>query len=189
VRQFEPWNEANHQSQPTARRPELAASYYNVVRSRCRGCTIVAADVLDSNNMTSWLERFRRRAKGRPSLWGLHNYTDVNRFRTDGTRRMLAAVRGRIWLTETGGIVSFRTSSGKVALRHSEGRAARAYEYLVKLAKRYRKRIRRVYVYQWRKTSATDRFDAGLVRENGRPRRSLAVIRRALGRHGGFDVR
>jgi hypothetical protein len=189
VRQFQPWNEANHQSQPTATRPELAASYYNVIRQRCRGCTIVAADVLDSKNMVTWLARFRQRAKGRPSLWGLHNYTDVNRFRTDGTRRMLSAVSGRVWLTETGGIVTFRTTGGKVALRYDERRAARAYKFLLRLATAYRRRIRRVYVYQWRKTAPSDRFDAGVVRPGGKPRPSLVILRRALGAGGGFDVR
>ena len=180
VRQFQPWNEANHQSQPTARRPDLAARYYNALRQACRGCTIVAADVLDSKNMESWLRAFKRHANGRPSLWGLHNYTDVNRFRRSGTERLLRTVRGKVWLTETGGIVSFKTSGGRVALRHSERRAAQAYRFLFTLARRHSKRIRRVYAYQWRKTSAHDRFDAGLVTLDGKPRSSLLVLKRAL---------
>src|SRR5215210_7450991 len=41
------WNEANHRSQPTFKRPDLAARYFNIVRKRCVGCRIVAADVID----------------------------------------------------------------------------------------------------------------------------------------------
>src|SRR5688572_18905070 len=47
VKVFAPWNEANHKSQPTAQSPRRAAQYYNAMRSACRGCTLVAADVLD----------------------------------------------------------------------------------------------------------------------------------------------
>ena len=54
VRTYQPWNEANHQSQPTGKNPKRAAQYYNVVRSRCHGCTITAADVLDATNLKRW---------------------------------------------------------------------------------------------------------------------------------------
>jgi hypothetical protein len=180
VRTVSPWNEANHQSQPTGRNPKRAAQYYNAVRSICHGCTIVAADVLDSPNLKKWLAGFRRTAKGKPRLWGLHNYTDTNRFRSSGTKTMLKLVKGRLWLTETGGIVSFTTASGKVALRRNEKRARKAIDFLFRLA-RTTSRIQRVYVYQWRKTASYDRFDAGLVAPNGQARASLFALRRQLG--------
>ena len=59
--------------------------------------------------------------------------------------------------------------------------AARAVDYAFRLAGIDRRRIRRLYLYQWRRTNAFDRFDAGIVRPNGRPRPSLNVIRRQLG--------
>ena len=180
VRSYQPWNEANHQSQPTGRNPKRAAQFYNVVRSTCHGCTITAADVLDSPNLKRWLAAFSRYAKGRPSLWGLHNYTDTNRFRSTGTNTMLKLVKGQLWLTETGGIVAFTTSRGKIALRHDLTRARRAIDYLFRLA-RTSKRITRVYVYQWRKTASGDRFDAGLVAPDNAPRASLYALRRQLG--------
>jgi hypothetical protein len=180
VRSVSPWNEANHQSQPTGKHPKRAAQYYNVVRSVCHGCRIVAADVLDSTNLKKWLRIFRRYAKGRPSIWGLHNYTDTNRFRSTGTKTMLRLVKGQVWLTETGGIVSFTTATGKVALRHDEKRARRAIDFLFRLA-RTNRRITRVYVYQWQKTAAGDRFDAGLTGPGGMPRASLFALRRQLG--------
>jgi hypothetical protein len=55
VRLFTPWNEANQCGEPTCRHPRMAAIYYNEMRARCASCTIVAADVLDSPNMVSWL--------------------------------------------------------------------------------------------------------------------------------------
>jgi hypothetical protein len=180
ARSIQPWNEANHQSQPTAKNPKRAAQFYNAVRSTCHGCAITAADVLDSPNLKRWLAAFRRYAKGKPRLWGLHNYTDTNRFRATGTKAMLRLVPGQLWLTETGGIVSFTTSSGKVALKHSETRARRAIDYLFRLA-RTSPRITRVYVYQWRKTQTSDRFDAGLVAPDDAPRPSLSALRRQLG--------
>src|SRR3954451_12776974 len=180
VRTIQPWNEANHQSQPTGKNPKRAAQYYNVVRSSCHGCTITAADVLDANNLKRWLSTFKTAAKGKPRLWGLHNYTDTNRFRSTGTKAMLRLVKGQLWLTETGGIVAFTTAGGKVALKHDEKRARRAIDFLFRLARTSR-RITRVYVYQWRKTQAGDRFDAGLVAPNEAPRASLYALRRQLG--------
>src|SRR3954447_2532595 len=45
---FTPWNEVNHVSQPTYKKPVLAAKYYKTMKSACKGCTIMAADLLDS---------------------------------------------------------------------------------------------------------------------------------------------
>ena len=38
-----------------------------------------------------------------------------------------------------------------------------------------------MYVYQWRKTQAGDRFDAGLVAPDDTARPSLSALRRQLG--------
>jgi hypothetical protein len=78
--------------------------------------------VLDTSNMRDYLRAFLRRAPGRPRLWGLHNYQDVNRRTSGDTREMLRLVPGRVWLTETGGIVRFGESR---QFRYSESRAAR----------------------------------------------------------------
>lgn len=175
-----PWNEANHQSQPIAKKPRLAASYYNVVRSQCPKCRIVALDVLDSTNLPSYLRTFKRHARGRPRLWGLHNYSDTNRFRTRGVKAMLRLVRGEVWLTETGGIHRFQTPDGRLALPPDERRAARAMSFLFTIQRRYSRRLRRVYVYQWKINFPGDRFDAGVVDGSGRPRPSYEVLKRSL---------
>jgi hypothetical protein len=176
VRLLQPWNEANSATQPTGKHPERAAAYYEALKRVCSNCTITAADVLDGSNLERWMERFTAALRGTPTpLWGLHNYSDTNRFRTTGTRRMLALVRGEIWLTEAGGIVSFTTADGRPALPTDEQRAAKATRFLFTLAG-LSPRITRVYVYQWKIDFPGNRFDAGLVREDGTPRPSLRVL-------------
>ena len=176
VRDISPWNEVNSSTQPTGKRPDLAATYYNVVRASCRGCTIVAADLLDASNIRRYSAAFLARAKGKPHLWGLHNYTDTNRFRSRGTSALLQSVRGTVWLTETGGVVRFVTQHGKVALPRSESRARKAMDYMFRLAEANANRIKRIYVYQWKINNPSDRFDAGIVRPNGTRRPSFNVL-------------
>jgi hypothetical protein len=176
------WNEANHRSQPTFKRPDRAAQFFNVVRKRCRGCTVVAADVIDDRNMVRWLADFKEVARG-PRIWGLHNYRDANPRRGQrygGTKELLSAVRGKVWLTETGGIVKFVLPDGRTLFPHSEKRANLAITRVFRLAKRYRSRIDRLYIYHWRQSDSRSRFDAGLVRASGEPRASYHTLRRWL---------
>jgi PKD repeat protein len=176
VRDLSPWNEVNSATQPTGKRPDLAAAYYNVVRASCRGCTIIAADLLDASNIRRYTAAFLAKAKGKPHLWGLHNYTDTNRFRSRGTNALLQTVRGTVWLTETGGVVRFVTQKGVVALPKSESRAKKAIDYMFRLAEANATRIKRIYVYQWKVNNSFDRFDAGIVRPNGTRRPSYNVL-------------
>jgi hypothetical protein len=173
VRTLGPWNEANHSSQPTARRPDRAARYFDIVRKLCAGCQIVAADVVDAGGYVSWIQRFKRAAKGRPRIWGLHNYHDVNHFEDRTTRRMRGIVRGQLWLTETGGMVAFAHHQP-----YNEQRAARATAHVFRLAER--NRIARVYLYQWSGAPKGARWDSGLVSANGRERPALGVVKKVL---------
>lgn len=178
LRVISPWNEANHKTQPTYREPLMAAVYWRIVKRLCKGCTIVAADVLDEGNMVRWLKKFRELAKS-ARLWGLHNYKDTNRFRTVGTKQMLKAVPGDIWMTETGAIVRFTTAKGVVALRESEPRAAKSMRFLFRKLVPSSKRIKRVYIYNWG-SDPKNRFDAGLVRPDGSPRATYDIVKRAI---------
>jgi hypothetical protein len=182
VKVVNPWNEANHRSQPTFKNPKRAAQYYNVVRKYCRGCKIVAADVIDEVNMERWLRTFKRTAK-KPRIWGLHNYRDTNKRkgqRLGGTKRLLKAVKGQVWLTETGGIVKFVLPNGHTLFKKSERRANSATKRMFALAKRYRGRIKRLYIYHWKQSASDNRFDAGLVRSNGRARPAYSTVRKEL---------
>ena len=182
VKVISPWNEANHRSQPTFKKPKRAAQYYNVVRRYCRGCKIIAADVIDEVNMERWLRVFKRTAK-KPRIWGLHNYRDTNKRkgqRLGGTKRLLKAVKGQVWLTETGGIVKFVLPNGGTLFPQSESRANKATKRMFALAKRYRSRIKRLYIYHWKQPSADHRFDAGLVRSDGTARPAYNTVRKQL---------
>ena len=182
VRTIGVWNEANHRSQPTFRYPEQAARYFNVVRKRCRSCRVVAADVIDDANMVRWVSRFKAVARG-ARLWGLHNYRDGNPRRGQrygGTKLLLKTVRGKVWLTETGGIVRFVLPDGRTLFPYSEKRANAAISRVLRLAKEYRRRIARLYVYHWRADAFNNRFDAGLLDKDGVPRASYYTLKRWL---------
>jgi hypothetical protein len=177
VRTYTTWNEANHESQPVASRPELVAGYYEQLRAACPTCTIVAGDVLDSGSYINWLQRFQAATDTDPRLWGLHNYGGVTYGTTEGTDAVLRAVSGSLWIEETGGIVVLRNGV-RDTLHYDETRAAaciyRAFSILAT-----RPRITRMYVYHWR-SGATSRFDAGLARPDGSLRPSYAAMLRGI---------
>jgi hypothetical protein len=186
VRTYSAWNEINHASQPTFKKPGLAVRYYTVLRklARKRKFKVMAADMLDTSNMARYLRSFMRKAKGSPRLWGLHNYQDVNRKTSADTRLMLKIVPGDVWLTETGGIVKFQK------FRYSPSRAAARTKWMFKLANRYdsrqrglRSKITQLYVYRWFGEGRTARFDAGLVNPNGSPRKAYNVFKRVAKSH------
>jgi hypothetical protein len=176
VKLIQPWNEVNNPTQPTWKRPDLAAAYYNAVKGACPNCTVLAADLQDVGNFSSYVRRFLRAVHGRkPQLWGLHNYTSINRFRDDGTKLALRMLPGKIWLTETGGIYTFRSSKGVVVFPASANRSARATSYMLRLTLRYQSRLPRLYIYQW-DADPTGHFDAGLVDATGKPRPAYKVV-------------
>ncbi|MDA0166019.1 hypothetical protein OM076_37490 [Solirubrobacter ginsenosidimutans] len=184
VRTYSAWNEVNHISQPTFTSPNLAVRYYRVLlhQSRTRRFRVMAADLLDTANLFPYLRAFMRRAPGRPRLWGLHNYQDVNLHTSADTRQMLATAPGELWLTETGGIVRFGDSA---QFGYSESRAAQSTRWLFTLADRYdaprrgrRSTLTRVYVYKWFGEPSDARFDAGLTDMYGTPRAGFFVFRR-----------
>ena len=178
VTDFSAWNEANHGLQPTATKPYMAARYYNAMRRDCRTCTIVAADVLDMRGMVGWIERFKRHAKS-PRIWGLHNYKDANDG-TANTRALLRAVRGQVWLTETGGILRLipKKGSRSKGRRHTKAHQAQAVARVYRIAKSNR-RITRVYFYEWAKKRG-NRWDSAFVETNGTLRPAYRALRRGL---------
>jgi hypothetical protein len=176
VRDYLTWNEANHCGQPTCRRPERAARYFDVIHANCTGCRIVAADVLDTSRLSSWVSRFLRAARHRPKIWGLHNYIDANRFYTRGTRTLLRTVRGQVWFTETGGLVQRRNNS-RILFPGSEPHQARAMRFVFRLARLSPRRIRRIYVYQWTPKGPEATWDSALLRPDGAPRPAYDVLR------------
>jgi hypothetical protein len=177
VKEMSAWNEANHKSQPTQRKPKRAAQYYNIMRQECQGCKIVAADVLDQGGMPAWIKEFKRYAKS-PKIWGLHNYTDSNRgtssAKKSATYKFTKLVKGEIWLTETGGIVRF--GSGYKGGKSGEEKAAKATKRAFSLA-RSSSRFTRIYLYHWSADPVFVTWDSGLVAADGRLRPAYWVLR------------
>jgi hypothetical protein len=179
VKEFATWNEANHCGEPTCHRPRLVAAYYRNLRRECRDCRILAAEVLDMPNMVSWVRSFRRAARQEPRYWGLHNYIDANRARTTGTRRMLHAVKGQVWFTETGGIVR-RTNRHRVTFPESAKHAATATNFLFRKLVPLSRRVTRVYIYHWNANATPTTWDSALIGPTGRPRPAFKVVERVL---------
>jgi hypothetical protein len=177
VTDFSAWNEANHTSQPTSRSPRMAARYYNAMRRDCRGCTVVAADVLDTKYMVTWVKKFKKHARG-ARIWGIHNYKDANDA-TNTTKQLLKAVKGQVWLTETGGILRLKPADGsRGGRKHTKSHQAKAVKRVYKIAKSSR-RITRVYFYEWAKKKG-NRWDSAFVEANGKRRPSYVALKRGL---------
>jgi hypothetical protein len=180
VKTYSAWNEINHKSQPTFKSPKKAAGYYNVLRkyTRKKKFRAMAADMLDTGNMARYLRTFKRKVKGSPKLWGLHNYGDVNRRRSKFTKQMLRTAPGELWLTETGGIVKLLPS-----FKRSPTRAAARTKGMFRLVNTYdtrrrgmRSKITRLFVYSYYGADRSARFDAGLVNPDGTPRAAYSVF-------------
>jgi hypothetical protein len=183
VRTYAPFNEINHFTQPTSRNPRAAAGFTDIARRNCVGCRIVVADILDQADSTKakhptfkstvrYIKAFRRALKAPRRICGVHNYSDVNRFRDTGTKAIIKALGCReIWLTETGGIYKF------ASFAPSQSRQLKATRFMFKLA-RATPSVRRLYVYTWF-GAVTPRFDAGLV-AHGKPRSSYFEVKKRI---------
>lgn len=182
LRTFQTWNEGNHGTQPIWNKPNLAARYYDAMRRTCPECTISAPSVLDAPNMTSWILRFKKAARYPVRIWSIHNHIDANRHRTTGTRELLRITRGQIWFSETGGIVN-RYVDGRRVSRYNQKNAVRAIRNIFRLAKLNRKRITRIYVYQWMPPKERrPRWDSALIGRRGETRPSLRTLQAQLRR-------
>jgi hypothetical protein len=182
VRTFQVWNEGNHGTQPTFKKPGRAALLYNSMRRTCPECTITAPSVLDAPNMTPWIKAFKRKTRYPVRIWAIHNHIDANRHRTSGTRELLRITRGKVWFTETGGIVN-RWVDGRKITRYNQKNAVRAIRNVFKLTRINRKRITRVYMYSWiAPPERRPRWDSALVGPRGQVRPSLRTFRAQLRR-------
>jgi hypothetical protein len=188
VRQYQSWDEANRGnvrhafSSPSA---TSAARYYQALLRVCRGCTVIGLDVLDAAIISPtlrYVSEFKREVRRlhtrMPRIWGLHNYSDVNRLQSVRTRALIRAFGGEVWLTETGGLVKF---GGAYPNRHGSGlrRAARVLKYMFSMAAN-QPRIKRLYIYNWTGGNSRTRFDAGLMNAHGQPRAGYVVVCRTL---------
>jgi hypothetical protein len=188
VRYYQSYDEANRGnvrgafSSPSA---AGAAAYYQALIRVCRGCTVIGLDVLDQFNITPTLRYIAefKSAIGRlhtvmPRIWGLHNYSDVNRLESIRTKTLARALGSQIWLTETGGIVQF---GGSFPNKNGSGlpRAAKVIQYMFRMASAI-PQVKRLYIYDWSGGTTRTRFDAGLTDAKHKPRPGYVVVCRTL---------
>jgi hypothetical protein len=184
VREYQAWNEADRGYVPgyfASPDPMQSATYYRELRGLAPRDTVLGLDILDSwdiaptlGYVTEFKRDIRKLHLPMPTLWGLHNYSDTNRYQSTRTRAILATVPGNVWLTETGGVVHYGNAFTNV---HGSGlrSAARALEYMFKLAY-ISPRLKRLYIYNWFGTPPRARFDAGIMDRYGHPRQGYVVV-------------
>src|SRR5580692_8642203 len=188
VKEYESWDESNRgdeRGQFSSPSAVGAAKYYQALLRVCRGCTVVGLDVLDQAYIAptlTYISEFKREIYRletvMPKIWGLHNYSDVNRLEGWRTRELVRALGGQVWLTETGGIVKF---GGAFPNKNGSGltRAARVLQFVFKVAAS-EPRIKRLYLYDWTGGTSKTRFDAGLMNYHDQPRQGYVVVCRQL---------
>jgi hypothetical protein len=188
VRQYQAWDEANRGNEPGAFSSPSAvvdAEYYQALKRACTVCTIIGLDILDQANIgptLSYISEFKREVghleTNMPTIWGLHDYSDVNRLEGWRTHDIIGALGGQVWLTETGGIVQF---GGAFPNRNGSGltRAARVLKYMFAVAGS-QSQIKRLYIDDWTGGNSRTRFDAGLTNDREQPRAGYIVVCKAL---------
>lgn len=196
IEDVSPWNEVNvcqkngrTEGQPVkiCRNPKVAAAVLKAATKVFPRNKMVVLDFLDGSNPSqalSYIRKFKKAAKpSSKAIWGLHNYSDTNRYNDSKkrTKAILKAIgRGEIWLTETGGQVTFK----KRSVAKGAPYAAKALGCMFDIANRY-KQIKRVYVYSFNGTPEGQGllFDSGLVAADGvteRPGYAIVKKRKAI---------
>lgn len=176
VREFGVWNEANHRSQPTDKRPDRAAELfieaYRAIHLKsgigCEypRCRIVALDVLDEGDAEEYIDEFYDRLTNtyddRAETVGMHNYSTVNRFRNKQVSEIIDAFRQEnrgidIWATEVGGLMAFGSPDGSFpcdpddpeSVARAEERQDKAIRWMFQQMRTYDRYLDRLYFYNW----------------------------------------
>jgi hypothetical protein len=190
VKTFQTWNEANHGFQPTARKPVRTGRLHDVLVKTCRGCIVTAPSVMLTGRETiRWVKRFRRGAKHRVRIWAVHNHIDANRNSKRRTRMFLRHTRGRVWFTEVGAIwnrwmPNRRGRGWHKVRRYNHRTAVRAIRNIFKLARLNRRRVKRIYIYNWfGREERRPRWDSGVVEADGDVRRTFRTLRAQMRRY------
>ena len=190
VRVYAPWNEPNHRTQPTWNTPETGRGVHEhrgappparAARSSSATCSTRPTPGLQQRPTYGaprrWVQRYRAALRISRDVCGIHNYSDVNRFRTAGTR---CPIRARL---PAGLAHRDRRDHGLGwAGRAMAGARLRATRVPVPARRPRAPRITRVYVYTWfgRVTHAVG-LRAGRAargRDDDGPARALLLVHR-----------
>jgi hypothetical protein len=188
VKNFVTWDETNYYGEATYNKESLIAQYYRGLRKACSSCKILAAEFLDvprteGVSMTTWAKTFIKDLGYQPAYWGLNDYVDANNLRDSSTRALLAAVKGNIWLAETGGLVARRNHS-KVNFPQNATHAAKVDNYILHTIGSLSPRIQRIYLYEWDAKTNHDSWDSALISYNNKPRQGYTVLADTLSSWG-----
>ncbi len=173
VKEVNTWNEVNRcqvgsrtEGQPKGickgtKGARLLNTYYGVTLRVFKGAKIIPLNVLDEQNPApaiKYVKAFKKVAKPTPKIWGIHNYSDTNRFSRTRTKKIIKAIgsKGDIWLLEAGGQLKLGTRT------FGEAKAAKALKCMFSIVKA-EKRIKRAYIYQFNGAAPDATFDAGLI--------------------------
>lgn len=184
VTEFATWDETNCYCEASFNKVPQVVAYYKAMRAACSKCTILAAEFLDVPHhfgvpMTTWAQQFIKLAGTQPPYWGLNNYEDANHRVSTQTRALLSAVRGNIWLAETGGIVS-RHNGSHADFPQNAAHAAVVNHYVLTTLGSISRRIQRIYLYEWNARSARDGWDTAEISYTGAPREAYVVLAQTL---------
>lgn len=180
LNEFAGWNEMNYPGQPTFKRPGMVAQYYKVLRTTCPTCRVLPGSLLDNPNLVPWtkqlLKAIKKLRQPTPTTWGLHNYSDVNRLRDTSTKKLLKVVKGKVWLTETGGVVR---ATSPTASRYPQGAAfaGKVTAYILGTLTKKNPRIERTYLYEWKAPQGNVSWDSGLVSPEDATRPAYEIVK------------
>jgi hypothetical protein len=184
VKTFQTWNEANHGFQPTYRKPWATGRLYDVLVRTCHRCIVTAPSVMLTGSASiRWIKRFDRATKRRVRIWAVHNHIDANRNSKWRTRMFLRRTHGKVWFTEVGAIwnrwMPNRHGRGWHKIRRYNHRTAvRAVRNIFKLVRLNRRRVKRIYVYNWfGRAERRPRWDSGVVAADGEIRQTFRTLR------------
>ncbi len=183
VKYYTAWNEPDFSYRSLARKPALAANYFNTLYELCgHHCTVLAGDVylpatgtafIDHSVATlgPWLKAYIKGLRHKPAGWALHDYTEVRARNTSQLKVLMSMTSGPIWLDETGGVLRRGHWQYK---NQSASAAAKDEQYLLSLSTRYH-RIARIYHYQWAADPQSG-WDSALIGPNNQPRPAYTVL-------------
>ena len=155
---------------PPAWRTSCAGSATAAGSCRCRSCWRAGTRAEDR-----WIAAWERAYFGPPAVWAVHDYADPNFFTTRSLSSFLRRhPTGVVWLTEEGAFAKF-----SVQFPWNLRRQVAAAAWVVRDALAFRRRVRRVYYYQWLGTPSGHRhvgWDTALLDARGRPRPAYAAL-------------
>ena len=185
VTQFVTWDEANFYGEPTSTHPDIAARYYEALRSDCPTCLILAPDLLDITDRRYAVPDVRYARElladlpSPPMYWALNDYVGANDLSAATTRQLLAAVPGKVWIAEVAGVIDNGTEADVASSARLRRQAVVDQFILAKLAS-VSPRIQRIYLYEWRASTARDDWDSALISASGAARPAYDVLARML---------